>query len=212
MWFQPQTSILDFGYADLSVLFQYLPLILLIFIPSALMHFLVEDVNSGTIDFLFSKPISDLQYWAGYFIGAFLIVFLILVLSLFTIVTLEKLALVDAELDYLQFAASYIGVTLLALVFIALSIFAATIANNTSGAFLLGVILCYIFYAIPGLMSEMPAFSNGLDYDIEYFGLSHHLDIMSRGILPLRSIIYFLSLTFFFSYFSVRNLKKRIGS
>jgi len=136
MWFQPQTSILDFGYADLSVLFQYLPLILLIFIPSALMHFLVEDVNSGTIDFLFSKPISDLQYWAGYFIGAFLIVFLILVLSLFTIVTLEKLALVDAELDYLQFAASYIGVTLLALVFIALSIFAATIANNTSGAFL----------------------------------------------------------------------------
>jgi ABC-2 type transport system permease protein len=65
LWVFPDTNILDFGYASMDYFFYIAPFILLFLIPAITMRSFAEEMNTGTIELLSTKPVSD---W-GYFIG-----------------------------------------------------------------------------------------------------------------------------------------------
>lgn len=210
LWLIPSTSILDFGFADLSLLFNTLPYIMMVFIPSIFMSFVVEDFEKGTSDWLFSKPLSPGAYWGGHFMGGITIVFIFLLLTLTCYYSIARLALQADAIDHLQILGSYIGILLLSAVFAAISTFAASLSKSQAGAFLLAVLLCYSLFALPSLISDLPALSGGVDYVIRHFSLDTHLAVLARGILELRTIIYFTSLIFLFSILSLNNIQNRL--
>jgi len=210
LWVIPSSSILDFGFADLSLFFSTVPFIFLIFIPSLFMNFVVEDFENGMSDWLFSKPLTPLNYWLGHVLSGLTIIFLFLILSLSSYFSIYFLASNIGEIDHLQIISSYFGIWVLALVFTAISTFASSISKNQSGAFLLSVLLCYFFLAIPSFISELPILVGNADYILKYFSLDSHLEILSRGIVEMKSLIYFATLIVLFSFFAIRNIEKRL--
>ena len=211
LWMQPETSILDFGFADLSALFYYVPLVFIFFIPSSLMSFAVDDFNGGASDFIFSKPVSPTSYFFGYYLAAGFIVLFFLFLTLSSLYSIYTLVLADSFIDFKQIFASYFGLLLAGLVFITLSCFAAVHSRNQAGAFLFGVLLCYCFFSLPSLISELPFFDGGVAYNIQYFSLDKHLEVLGRGILEFRTLFYFVSIILLFSFLSIQRLKSRLS-
>ena len=210
LWVIPSSSVLAYGFADLSLLFSTVPFVLMIFIPSLFMNFVVEDFESGKSDWLFSKPLSTIEYWVGHFLSGLTIVLIFLLLSSTSYYSIHSLSSDIGVVDHSQIISSYFGMFLLAVVFASISTFSGAVSKNQAGAFLLSVLLCYSLFAIPSLFSELAQFSGNGDYLLRYLSLNTHLEILSRGIFELRTLIYFISLSVLFSFFTVINIKKKL--
>src|SRR5262245_35740726 len=74
MWVFPDYSILDSNYANLDTLFNIAPMIFLFLIPAVTMRTFAEEMQSGTIELLVTRPISDWQIVGGKFLASFVLV------------------------------------------------------------------------------------------------------------------------------------------
>ena len=59
MWVFPETSVMDYGYADMQTLFSLAPYVFVFLIPAITMRSFAEEKKAGTMELLFTKPLSD---------------------------------------------------------------------------------------------------------------------------------------------------------
>ncbi len=210
LWLIPSYSILEYGYADLGLLFELLPFVLLFLIPSMTMDLFVDDFDKGTSDLLFSKPVPIWKVWSGHFLFVLFLVILFLALTLTCCYTIYQIKAESGIIDGGQIFASYMGVLFIAVAFLALSLFCSSFSKSQAGAFLLSVVFCYCFYALPGLMSDLPVFHGGWDYWIKHFSVDTHFYTLGKGLFEVKSLLYILSLVALFSFYGVRNISWRM--
>ena len=76
LWvFASDFNIPDFGYASLEGLFMIAPFVFLFLIPAITMRSFADEKRSGTIELLFTRPLSDNSIiLAKYFAGVVLVV------------------------------------------------------------------------------------------------------------------------------------------
>lgn len=195
-WFYPDSNILDFGFADMSGFFQFTPFVMMFLAPAVCMRMLTEEFRNGTLEFLYTKPISVFQIILGKFGAAFLIICLALIPTVCYYFSLYLLGNPVGNIDTASVIGSYIGLFFLVAVFCAIGIFASSITNNQVIAFILGAILCYLtFY---GFNQVSQIFSGSLEYIINYIGLAFHYESLGKGILDSRDMIYMISISALF--------------
>jgi len=194
MWVFPQTNILDYGFADMETLFGLAPYVFMFLIPAICMKFFAEEKKSGTMELLFTRPLTDLQVILGkYFAGLFLVIFSLLP-TLIYYYSVYELGSPKGNLDSAGIIGSYIGLLLLGSCFTALGVLASSITENQIIAFILGAFLCFIFYdGIDALASLATVGSAG--QLIERLGVVYHYNALSRGLMDSRDVLYFLSIT-----------------
>ncbi|MCB0508309.1 MAG: gliding motility-associated ABC transporter permease subunit GldF [Bacteroidetes bacterium] len=188
-----QGNILESNYATLDTFFTLAPWILIFLIPAITMRSFADEKQSGTIEFLMTKPITDLQIVLGKYIAALLLWTFTFLPTLIYFICIKKLSLDAAPIDSGAAYGSYIGLYFLGAVFVAIGIFSSSISNNQIVAFLLGVFLCYLMYDAFFRFSTLSIFQGQLDYYIQAIGLNAHYDSISRGVVDTRDIVYFLS-------------------
>lgn len=205
----PDTSIFNNGYATLGTLFQLAPWIFLLLIPAVTMRFFSEEWRSGTMEFLLTRPLSEIQIVSGkYLSGIFLLLFA-LVPTVIYYITIRSLAVHPSDVDSGAILGSYIGLFLLGSVFTAIGLWSSSLSSNTVIAFLLAAFFCFTFYTGFDALSEIPAFQGGLDYYLQLIGIKYHYQSISRGVVDLQDIIYFLSLDALFLYLTKLSLDRR---
>lgn len=205
----PDSNVFNNGYATLDSLFQLGPWILLLLIPAATMRLIAEESRSGTLEILLTRPLSEWQIVLGkYFSGIFLLVFA-LIPTIIYYVTIRSLAVSPADVDTGGIIGSYIGLFLLGSVFTAIGLWASALSNQMVVAFLLSVFTCFIVYTGFNALSEIPLFSGGLDYYLQMIGIQSHYQSVSRGVIGVQDIIYFLSMDGLFLYLTQLALDKR---
>jgi len=74
MWVFPETNVLDYGYAEMGVLFSLGPYVLMFLIPAITMKMFAEEHKSGTFEFLATQPVSDWSILMGKYSAALLLV------------------------------------------------------------------------------------------------------------------------------------------
>lgn len=104
---------------------------------------------------------------------------------------------------------SYIGLLLLAAAFAAMGVFASAITSNQIVAFLVAVLLCFMFYMGFDFMAKLPVFLGKTDYYVEQLGVNAHYISLSRGVIDTRDLIYFFSLIAVFLLLTKAVLKER---
>ena len=192
LWVFPDTSILNYGYATLEYLFYIAPWVFMFLIPAITMRSFSEEIKTGTIEILATKPVTDRQIILGkYFATLLLIVFAILptFLYFYTVAKLDVAPGIDTGATW----GSYIGLLFLGGAFAAIGIFTSATTSNQIVAFLVAVFLCFFFYAAFDYLSQLNVFYAKIDNIIEQIGISHHYDSISRGVVDTRDVIYFLS-------------------
>lgn len=209
MWVFPDYSVIDGNYATLDTLFAMAPLIFLFLIPAVTMRTFAEENQTGTIELLVTRPISDWQIVGGKFLACFTLVVFALLPTVLYYITVYVLGAPPGNLDSGGIMGSYVGLLFLAAAFVAIGIFASSLSNNQIVAFLLAAFLCFFVYLAFDYLSRLPVFFGKTDDIVQSFGIDYHYNSMSRGVLDSRDVIYFLSVIAVFMAATVLSLGRR---
>ena len=209
MWVFPDYSVLDSNYATLEGLFGIAPMVFLFLIPAVTMRTFAEEKQSGTIELLVTRPISDWQIVGGKFLACFVLVLFALLPTVLYYLTVYQLGSPIGNLDSGGIIGSYIGLLFLAAAFVAIGVFASSLTNNQIVAFVLATFLCFFVYLAFDFLSRLPIFFGKTDDIVQSIGIEYHYNSISRGVLDTRDVIYFVSIIAVFLAATVLSLGKR---
>jgi ABC-2 type transport system permease protein len=190
-------NILENAYASMDAFFTVSPLLFLLFIAAISMRTFSEEYNRGTIETLMTKPIAPYQIIASKFLAILTLVTFSIIPTFLYVITIYFIGETQGNLDLAGIIGSYIGLLMLSSVFASIGIFASSISNNQIIAFLLAIITSTIFYFGFDLLSKIQ-FLQTIDIILQKIGLSYHYNIMSKGLLLVSDIVYFISISFLF--------------
>ena len=207
LWvFDTPYNILNAGYADLTLFFELAPWVFMFLIPGICMKSFSEEYNLGTIELLFTKPIGIKGLIFGKFLGAFVLSLLAILPSLIYMVSIANLSSEGQIIDYGAMAASYFGLLFLIAAYTAIGIHASSLTKNQLVAFILGVVLCLVFYYLFYAISNSGVFGTQV-YALEYLSLNFHYKSILRGVIDTRNIIFMTSISFLFLVLTYWRLK-----
>ena len=208
LWVFPDTSLLETGYADLSPFFSLTPYVMLFLVPAITMRSIADEVRSGTLEWLLTKPVSRWAVVLGKFGASWALVVLTLLPTLLYYFTLYQLGSPEGNIDSAGVFGSYIGLGLLAGVFVAIGLWASSLNDNQVVAFVLGVFFSFLLYTGLSALAGLSVFG-GLSYYLSYFALDEQYRALGRGLIDSRNVVYLLSLIVFFLFLTASRLRQR---
>ena len=207
LWvFKGPFNVFDYGFADLSRFFLLAPWVFLFLIPAITMKSFSEEKKLGTLELLFTKPISIWQTVLGKFFGTFVLALIALLPTLLYVHTVSRLGTTMGNLDIGLVVGSYFGTLLLTACYTAIGLFASTLSENQIVAFMSGLVLCFMmYYGFEGISTVVTDGASSVL--IQSIGMKHHFESIARGVLDTRDLVYFISLSLFFLFLSVVQLQ-----
>ena len=192
MWVFPETSVLEYGYADMETLFSLGPYVFMFLIPAITMRMFSEEKRSGTIELLLTKPLTDWQIILGKYFSGFLLVIFALLPTVIYYFTIYNLGNPVGNIDTAGVIGSYIGLIALGGVFTSIGILSSLITTNQVVSFIIAVFLCFFIYTgFESIASINVWASTSLFF--EQLGILYHYRAMSKGLIDSRNLVYFLS-------------------
>jgi len=163
------------------------------------MRLWAEERRSGTIELLLTLPVTTLQAVLGKFLAAWAFTGVALLLTFPLWVTVNYLG----EPDNGVILASYLGSLLMAGAFLAIGACLSAVTRNQVIAFVVSVVVCLLFVlsGFPLVLNFFSAWApEFLVEAISSFSFLSHFNAISRGVIDLRDVIYFLSLIAFWLF------------
>ena len=192
MWVFPgQMNVLETGYATLESLFALAPWLFLFLVPAITMRMFAEEKRSGTLELLYSRPVSELQIVTAKFLASWALVLLSLVPTLVFFFSVYRLGTTPGNIDVGGTWGSYIGLFFLGGIYAAIGIFASALTENQIVAFISAVILSLLIYLGFNFLGGL-AGSGTFGFLISKFGIDYHYNSISRGVVDSRDLLYFL--------------------
>jgi ABC-2 type transport system permease protein len=204
LWvFNDDFNILNAGFADLNNFFFLAPWILLFLIPAITMKTFADEFQSGTIEILKTRPISNWQIVLGKFFAALSLIVIAIIPTFVYVYSVNQLGNPVGNIDYGSTIGSYLGLFLLASSYASIGLFTSTLSKNQIVAFLLGVFIAFFFYYGFDAIADLFGSSS---FTVKLFGMNEHFKSISRGVIDTRDILYFLSITIFFLFITKQKL------
>jgi ABC-2 type transport system permease protein len=194
MWgFPGNLLVLDQGYATMDTLFYVAPWVFMFLVPAITMRSLAEEKRTGTIELLYTRPITDLQIILAKFLAGVILVIVAILPTLIYYYSLIQLGNPVGNIDHGGTWGSYLGLVFLGSGFTAIGIFASSISDNQIVAFILALFLSFFCYS--GL-NQLASFDllGPLDRFVQQLSIAEHYDSMSRGVIDTRDVVYFIAL------------------
>jgi len=209
MWVFPDTNVLDYGYASMETLFSLAPYVFMFLIPAITMKAFAEEKRSGTIELLYTLPFRDIEIVVGKFFAGFLLVVFSILPTLIYYFSLSYLGNPVGNLDTAGIIGSYIGLILLGGIFTSIGILSSALTGNQIVSFILAAFLCFAFYAGFDSIAAINIWSE-TSYIIAQIGILSHYETLSKGLIDLSDVVYFLSMVVLFLYMTriVLNVQK----
>ncbi len=178
------------GQADLMPFFSFHPWLYLFMIPAIAMGLWADERKTGTIELLMTLPITLRDAVLGKFLAAWVLCGAALLLTFPIWITVNYLG----DPDNGVIVAAYLGSWLMAGSFLAIGSCMSAMTRNSVIAFILTVALCFVFVA-SGSEIVLNAFNWAPQIFVDAIAaLSFltHFDAISKGVLDVRDILFFL--------------------
>jgi len=181
------------GQADLQSFFTFHPWLYLVLVPAVSMRLWAEERKSGTIELFLTLPIRLTEAVIGKFLAAWM--FIGIALALTFPFWLTVLFLGDPDNGVIL--ASYIGSWLMAGAILAIGAAISAATKNQVTAFVVTATLVFVLIAA-GTQTVMGVFEGwapqGLIQAVAAASLFGHFTAITRGVLDLRDLFYFVSI------------------
>ena len=197
---------LEGQYASLDILFTNAPFVFMLLIPAITMRSFADEIRSGTLELLVTRPLTEMQIILGKFFASVTLAVIFLLPTLLYYYTITKLG---HDIDSGAIWGSYLGLVFLSAAFIAIGIFTSSLTSNAIVAFILALFLCFIVYLGFDAVSDMGFLSGRLANLVAGIGINAHYRSISRGVVDLRDAIYFLTFIGIFLLFTKTSLESR---
>jgi ABC-2 type transport system permease protein len=179
--------------ADLRVFFGNLPLLFVFMVPSAAMRLWSEERKSGSIELLFTLPITVVQAVWGKFFAAWVFLGISLLLTFPMPLTVYYLGHPDTGLVIV----GYLGSLLTAGAFLAIGSFFSALSKNQVISFILSVVACTIlvYAGMPTTINYLSGFlPAGMLAMVEQVSFLTHFESILKGVLEFKDMAYFVIL------------------
>jgi ABC-2 type transport system permease protein len=197
----------DRGQADLVAFFSFLPWLFLLFVPALTMRLWAEERRLGTIELLLTLPIAPWQAVLGKFLAAWAFCAIAVALTFPLWITVNLLGSPDNGVVL----SGYVGSLLVAGAFLAIGSAVSAMTRNQVIAFVLGVVVCFLFAASGTLVvteflsSRLPLLAEAA----RSISVFERFNGFVRGVVALRDLVFFASLIAFFLFVNVVVLDHR---
>ena len=207
IWVFPESSVLDYGFADLEALFSYTPYVFTFLIPALSMRAISEERKTGTWELLRTSPLSLIQIILAKYFALITLVFLAVLPTLLYAYSIVQLGDPVGNLDIAGFFGSWIGLLMIGATFAAVGLFASSLTSQQVVAFVLGVFLCFVLYF--GFTALAEILTGEIAYWVEELSLSYHYISLSRGVINSSDIFFLLGMIWLFLGGSVLILRNK---
>ena len=174
--------------ADLSPFFLFHPWLYLVFLPAVAMRLWADEARGGTLELLLTLPAPTWSLVLGKFLAAWTVAGAALVLTLPMWISVNWLGAPDNAAIALGYLMSF----LMAGSYVAIACAMSAAAGNQVVAFVLSVAVGFLFTAA-GLPIVGNALGPVMADMLASFSLLTHFEAAQRGVLELRSLVFYLS-------------------
>ena len=209
LWvFPTEYNILNFGYSNLNSFFNLAPFVFLFLIPAISMRLFSEENKTGTIELLFTRPLNDWQIIGAKYLAGLSLVIIALIPTLIYVFTVYFYSFPQGNIDLGIVWGSYIGLLFLAAAFMSIGLFSSALSTNQIVAFVIGIAISAFAYLGFEIIHSLNLFGQ-FDLFVQSLGIQDHYSSIRRGVIDLRDIIYFMSLSGLFLLFTHTLLSRR---
>ncbi len=175
--------------ADVRPLFEWMPLLLIFLSAAITMRMWSEERRAGTLEFLLTTPAKNYQLVLGKFLACLGLVVVALLLTIPLPLTVSVLG----PLDWGPVFGGYLATLFLAAAYVAIGLFISARSVNQIVSLILTVGVCGIFYLL-GSDALTSLFGNRTSEFLKLLGSGSRFDSITRGVIDLRDLYYYLSL------------------
>jgi ABC-2 type transport system permease protein len=159
---------------------------------------IAEEKRLGTIELIYSRPLTEREIIYGKFFSAVALVLFSLIPFVIAFITVFIYGNPKGNIDFGGTLGSFTGLFLLAAVYASIGIFVSSLTDNQVVAFVISVLLCFIMFAGFDSFSYLPSLKNAAEI-ISGIGINGHYRSVSRGVIDLRDIMYYVAMVVVFS-------------
>jgi ABC-2 type transport system permease protein len=182
--------------------------LLVLVTPAITTKLLAEERRLGTIELLLTAPVRDWELVVGKWLGGFFLLVTIIALTLVYPLMLNQF--VDPGIDQGPLLSGYLGILLVGASLIAIGVFISSLFSNQIAAFITTMGVFIFLWWIIGPISQVigPTSSSSevlsfLDYSAHYF------DTLVRGVIDLKDIVFYVSVTALFLFLGTMSVEIR---
>ncbi|MGD2073402.1 MAG: Gldg family protein [Gammaproteobacteria bacterium] len=189
--------------ADVRPLFQWMPVLLIFLVAALTMRAWSEERRAGTLETLLTSPVRPLQLVLGKFLAGLALVAVALLLTLPLPLTVALLG----PLDWGPVIGGYVAALFLAAAYVAIGLYMSARTDNPIVALILTVVVCGVFYLLGSPMITS-LFGHQVGGVLAQLGTGSRFDSITRGVLDLRDLYYYLSIVGVFLALNLFSLER----
>jgi ABC-2 type transport system permease protein len=190
--------------ASVRVIFgNYLPLVLVFILPMLTMRLLSEEYRGGTIETLMTAPVNDAEVILGKFLGAFLFYVILLATTLIYPILVSMYGPLDIGLT----VSCYVGLLLIGALYIAVGLFFSALTRNQVIAVLCSFVLLAVFTFLMDFLGQKQ--EGTIRIVLQHLSILSHYQDFARGLVDATHVVFYLTGTCLFLFFSVKVLEFR---
>ncbi|MEM1204315.1 MAG: ABC transporter permease subunit [Acidobacteriota bacterium] len=185
---------LELRQASLDPFFAHVPWLFVVLVPAVAMRLWAEERKSGTVELLFTLPVTLEASFLGKFLAGWCFLGFSLVLTWPLVWQVARLGSPDWGVLF----AGYLACVLLAAAYLAVGMFFSAITKNQVVAFILGTAasVAFLLVGLPQTLETVGRYLGGYAEQVLLsLSLSDHFETLTRGLMELGSITFFIVFT-----------------
>ena len=183
--------------ASLGAFFVWHPWLYMLLVPAIGMRLWAEERKQGTLELLFTMPITVNEAVIGKFLAGWLFLVLALVLTCPMPFTLYYLGSPDGG----PMVTGYVGSFLMAGAYLSIASMTSSFTRNQVISFITSLVICLLlvlsgYPPVTNLLLKWGA-ANSLVELASAFSVMFHFESLQRGVIDFRDLLYFASIIVF---------------
>lgn len=177
-------------------------ILFVVFIPAVTMRSFSEEKKQGTLELLLTKPVKDMELIFGKYLSALALI----CITLASTIIYYIVVLFMGPIPFGPYFTSLLGFVLMSAFYIGIGIFVSSLTENQIVAFIISVLIALFFFLIGKILMIFPP---AIVSFFEYVTTDYHLNVISRGVIDSRVLIYYFSMIFLTIFLTKVSLESR---
>ncbi len=184
-------------------------LIVLLATPVITMRLFALEKFTGTFETLMTTPVKDLQVVAAKFTAAIIFYTIMWLPILPCLFVVRHFTNQPGSLDPGTIGGMYLGIFLVGCLFLSLGCFASALTRSQMAAAMISFVFGVSLFSLGFLAQAITAIAQWRTQVLSYFGLFDQMNNFARGVVDTRTLVFYISLTLFFLFLTLRVVESR---
>ena len=184
-------------------------LIVLVATPALTMRLFALEKYSGTFETLMTTPVGDLQVVAAKFASALVFYTVMWLAMLPCLFIVRHFTNQPGTLDAGTIGGMYLGVLLVGGLFLSVGCFASSLTRSQMASAMISFVIGVTLFSLGFLAQAISLTAHWQSQVLSYFNLFEQMHDFARGVVDTRAVVFYVSLTFFFLFLTLRVVESR---